>query len=129
MERSAESSDFEVSTTTGMSLCLGCSWSRLRNARPSICGISRSRRYYARRRLIDALESCSAIRRPVDRASLALKQLPDEINDVRIVIDHEDAPIVRRNSGQRAYQCLAIERFHYVIGCAEPKAELLLVDY
>src|SRR5438067_7065214 len=42
---------------------------------------------YARRCLIDALEPCSTIRRPVDRASLALKQLSDEINDVRIVID------------------------------------------
>src|SRR5437764_12526173 len=60
---------------------------------------------YARRCLIDALEPCSTIRRPVDRASLALKQLSDEINDVRIVIDHEDAPIVRSNSGQRAYHC------------------------
>src|SRR5438045_7204122 len=55
---------------------------------------------YARRCLIDALEPRSTIRRPVDRASLALKQLSDEINDVRIVINHEDAPIVRSNSGQ-----------------------------
>src|SRR5437763_14343811 len=38
---------------------------------------------YARRCLIDALEPCSTIRCPVDRASLALKQLSDEINDVR----------------------------------------------
>src|SRR5947207_5576571 len=84
---------------------------------------------YARRCLIDALEPCSTIRRPVDRAPLALKQLSDEINDVRIVVDHEDTPIVRSNSGQRAYQCLPIERFHNVIGGAEPKTELLLVDY
>src|ERR1051325_1315499 len=84
---------------------------------------------YARTCLVDALEACSAIWCPVDRASLALKQLSDEINDVRIVIDHEDTPIVRSNSGQRANQGLTIERLHNVIGGAEPKAELLLVDY
>src|SRR5207248_8837894 len=55
--------------------------------------------------------------------------LSDEINDVRIVIDYEDAPIVRSNSGQRANQCLTIKRFHNVIGGAEPEAKLLLVDY
>src|SRR5207248_1771053 len=58
----------------------------------------------------------------------AFQKLPDELDDVRIVVNDEEAAVVRSDPRQGPNQGISVERFHNVISRAEPEPELLLVD-